>query len=353
MHGQQGVGMMVRRQRMATWLSLSNLPKSAAELPIDNQDVKKRFRTLFPPMASSAPHAHPPNTAVPNARTSRMIGHKNMALSRALEKAQMAVERDQAGNVRGALASYRSARELLTKARRRMSSEDDALKLDAIARAYDKRISELRESINSEPREDDERCPEDPTSSRICKPSPGARTAPVSRTTPVSRFASLPTHTPTHALRRSPPSAQPLRRDSHQPHPLRRDSHQQWPLTPELETKATVERYMKRKLPERPASRAPRYVVHFDDYYNDDENIDVLIDWWNDLLEGSNRWSMSSDKTLVPSSSAYGSKEYRKSSSSNFSAQRNGSESPTDSVRFWSPPATPIYNGFDHSKIVR
>lgn len=331
-------------------------------------------------MASSAQQAQAHEMATPYARTSRIIGHKNTTLYRALEKAQSAVERDQAGNVRGALASYRCARELLSKARRRMSSDDDALKLDAIGRTYDNRIRELREAINNEPRDDDEDSSDDKAPLKIRKPSTGAANVPQAMPKPSSavtpRFRRITTSAyspqdsedsqqdmaPSKTRKPRLIARKPIVPQAHvvtakctitPVYPPRRDSHQQWPLTPELETKATVERYMKRRLPERPDSRAPRYVKHFDDCHAEDENIEVLIDWWNDLLEGGNRWSMSSDKSLVASPAAYHPKEYRKSSSSTFAQQRNGSESPTDSVRFWSPPATPVRNSFGNGMVVR
>ncbi|KAI5367086.1 Putative MIT domain-containing protein [Septoria linicola] len=274
------------------------------------------------------PMGHCRDDSTPYTPASRKTSHKSSTLSKALEKAQIAVQRDRAGNVRGALSSYRSARELLGKAKRRTTSEEDAQKIESISRAYEARIQELREAINSEPREEgDESFSEDGTSS-----------------TPYSSI-----DVPRSMRRPTMPASRPnTPQTPRSPHPSRRDSHQQWPLTPEVEIKATMERYMKRKLPERPPSRMPRFSRQFDAFDADDETIEILEQcesgWWNDLLEGNVRWSLSSDRTLVASPRAplKESSKFRYS----FSPQRNGAESPTDSIRFRSPPATPIRTGF-------
>ncbi|PPJ58424.1 hypothetical protein CBER1_09295 [Cercospora berteroae] len=262
-------------------------------------------------------------------RTSTKSGHKGLTLARALEKAQIAVQRDEDGNLRGALSSYRSARELLSKAKKRVSCEEDAARLDAIADIYDNRIRELREAINNEPRdESDESCDQDRTP-KIPKPCTGNAS-------------------PLRIQRRTSGDSTTSRHYAQSVRPERRDSHQQWPLTPEFEMKATMERYSIRSLPAPPAKSTPRLSQRFDNFRTDDDTVQVLdlleSGWWEDLIEGRSRWSMSSERTLVASPGAY-LKEY-KAKSESFTRRRNRTESPTDSVSFWSPPATPQRQAF-------
>ncbi|KAF2216801.1 hypothetical protein CERZMDRAFT_92873 [Cercospora zeae-maydis SCOH1-5] len=260
--------------------------------------------------------------AMSKPRTSTKRG---LTLARALEKAQIAVERDKDGNLRGALSSYRSAKELLSKAKKRVSCEEDAGRLDAIASIYDRRIQELRDAINNEPRDesDDDSFDQD-------------------RTPKISKLCTGNT-SPLRIQRRSSGASTSSRHYVQSCRPERRDSHQQWPLTPEFEMKATMERYSIRSLPPPPASSTPRLSQRFDDFREDDDTVQVLdlLDsgWWEELIEGRSRWSLSSERTLVASPGAY--LRESRAKSEKFARRKSRAESPTDSIRFWSPPPTP------------
>ncbi|KAK3349663.1 hypothetical protein B0T25DRAFT_548658 [Lasiosphaeria hispida] len=87
-------------------------------------------------------------------------------LSRALQKANTAVQLDNAQNVEGARRAYSEACSLLQQVLQRTSGEEDRNKLDAIHKTYTARIIELDElSIGMEP--DDKELPERPESNEI------------------------------------------------------------------------------------------------------------------------------------------------------------------------------------------
>ncbi|KAM3424757.1 hypothetical protein BST61_g6741 [Cercospora zeina] len=272
-------------------------------------------------MSTSAQRNQLRGFAMSKPRTSTKRG---LTLGRALEKAHIAVQRDRDGNIRGALSSYRSAKELLSKAKKRVSCEEDAVRLDVIANIYDKRIQELRDAINNEPRDEcDDDCSDQDRTPKISKPCPGNTS-------------------PLRTQRRTSGASIYSRQYGQSCRPERRHSHQHWPLTPEFEMKATMERYSIRSLPTPPASSTPRLSQRFDDFREDDDTVQVLdlLDsgWWEELIEGRSRWSLSSERTLVASPGAYLRQSQAKSGT--LAQRRTRAESPTDSLRFWSPSPT-------------
>ncbi|KAH8887871.1 hypothetical protein GQ53DRAFT_768178 [Thozetella sp. PMI_491] len=85
-------------------------------------------------------------TATNRTRSSKTSSQKAM-LSKALQKANTAVEFDNAANFEGARSAYSEACELLQQVLQRTSGEEDRKKLEAIRKTYTSRIDELNQLL--------------------------------------------------------------------------------------------------------------------------------------------------------------------------------------------------------------
>ncbi|KAJ2900048.1 hypothetical protein MKZ38_002666 [Zalerion maritima] len=91
-------------------------------------------------------------------------------LSKALQRANLAVQLDNAQNFDGARESYAEACELLQQVLQRTSGEDDKKKLEAIRQTYTSRIAELDQMLPA----DDKALPARPDSDEFQEPEPAS-----------------------------------------------------------------------------------------------------------------------------------------------------------------------------------